>query len=172
MRKVSYVIVLCFVFSMLKAQSAKRSYDEFTGETQITAGIGGPLEFIKSISESGEIYILLKWNSSSRGKPENDKLRLIILFDDQSRLSVNLPIVCKYDEFMTNLYLKTAVETSTVIDPTWYSLQSEFILNASQIATLKSKSIKKYRLDGYQEHDLSNRTFDSKIIFNEMLNMN
>lgn len=173
MKRVCMIIwALCFIFSTINSQNVKRTYDEFTGDTQIAIDIGGPLEFVKSISESGEIYVLLKWNSSSRGKPENDELRLIILFDDQSRLSINLPIVCKYDEFMTNLYLKTAIETSTVIDPTWYSLQSEFILNASQIATFKSKSIKKYRLDGYREHDLSNRTFDSKIIFNEMLNMN
>lgn len=150
----------------------KRTYDEFTGETQITADLSDPLGFAKTISESGETFILLKWDDSSGNIPDNENLRLIILFDDQSRLSIELPIVCKYDEFTTSLYLKTAIETSTIIDPTCYSIRSEVILNASQIALLKSKSIKKYRLDGYQEHDLSNRTFDSKIIFNEMLNMN
>lgn len=157
---------------MLKAQSVKRSYDEFTGETQISADISGPLGFAKTISESGETFILLKWDGSSGNIPDSKNLRLIILFDDKSRLSIELPIVCKYDEFTTSLYLNTAIETSTIINPTCYSIRSEVILNASQIALLKSKSIKKYRLDGFREHDLSNRTFDSKLIFNEMLNMN
>lgn len=56
------------------------------------------------------------------------------------------------------------------VDPTCYSLESEVILNASQIAILKNKSIKKYRLDGYEEWVIHKNSTNSKLIFNEMLN--
>ncbi len=168
-KRVFLFCVLCLFLHNVKGQNVKRTYDEFTGETQITANISGPLDFAKTISESGETFVLLKWNSSSGERPTNDNLRLIILFDDKSRLSVNLPIVCKYNEFMTNIYLKAAIESETIIDPTCYSLESEVILNASQIAILKNKSIKKYRLDGYEEWVIHKNSTDSKLIFNEML---
>lgn len=152
-------------------ESIQREYDEFTGEALIVANIRGPLSFAKTISESGKIFVLLKWNSSSRKKPDSKNLRLIILFDDNSRLSVNLPIVYEYNEFLSSFTLKVAIETETVMDPTFYSLRSEVILNASQIAALKSKSIKKYRLEGYSADEIYEEDVDSKIIFNELLNI-
>lgn len=154
---------------MAKSQNIKRSYDEFTGETMIKADIYGPLMFAKTISESGETFVILKWNSSSRKWPDSKNIRLIILFDDKSRISIDLPIVCEYDEFTSNLYLKVAIESGTIIDPTNYVLRSEVILNTSQIAALKSKTIRKYRLDGYREWEISDEQIDSKLIFNKML---
>lgn len=152
-------------------ENIQREYDEFTGEALIVANIRGPLSFAKTISESGKTFVLLKWNSSSRKKPDSKNLRLIILFDDNSRLSVNLPIVYEYNEFLSSFTLKVAIETETVMDPTFYSLRSEVILNASQIAALKSKSIKKYRLEGYSADEIYEEDVDSKIIFNELLNI-
>lgn len=152
-------------------ENIQREYDEFTGEALIVANIRGPLSFAKTISESGKTFVLLKWNSSSRKKPDSKNLRLIILFDDNSRLSVNLPIVYEYNEFLSSFTLKVAIETETVMDPTFYSLRSEVILNASQIAALKSKSIKKYRLEGYSADEIYEEDVESKIIFNELLNI-
>lgn len=152
-------------------ENIQREYDEFTGEALIVANIRGPLSFAKTISESGKTFVLLKWNSSSRKKPDSKNLRLIILFDDNSRLSVNLPIVYEYNEFLSSFTLKVAIETETVMDPTFYSLRSEVILNASQIAALKSKSIKKYRLEGYSADEIYEEDVGSKIIFNELLNI-
>lgn len=152
-------------------ENIEREHDEFTGEALITANIRGPLSFAKTISESGQTFILLKWNSSSQIKTDSKNLRLIILFDDNSRLSVNLPIVYEYNEFLSSFTLKVAIETETIMDPTFYNLRSEVILNASQIAALKSKSIKKYRLEGYSADEIYEEDVDSKIIFNELLNI-
>lgn len=149
----------------------KRSYDEFTGETLITARINGPLDFAKTISEAEETFILLRWSSSSDKRPESEKLKLIILFDDNSRLSISLPIVSKYDELWTSISLKAAIESETIMDPTMYSLESEVILTSSQIAILRNKTIKKYRLEGYSAHEIYEEDVDSKIIFNELLNI-
>lgn len=148
----------------------QRSYDEFTGETLITAEINGPISFVKTISETGKDFAILKWESFSRNEPDKKHLELIILFDDNTRLSMNLPIVSKYNEFWTSINLKVAIETETVMDPTMYSLRSEVILTPSQIAMLRSKTIKKYRLEGYSAHEIYDRDADSKIIFNKLLN--
>lgn len=152
-------------------ENIEREYDEFTGETMITARISGPIDFVKTISETGDTFILLKWSSYSNERPGSGKLKLTILFDDNSRLSINLPIVSKYNEFWTSVNLKAAIESETIMDPTMYSLRSEVILASSQIAMLRNKAIKKYRLEGYSAHEIYEEDVNSKIIFNELLNV-
>ncbi|MCS2893075.1 hypothetical protein NXY11_08860 [Parabacteroides faecis] len=149
-------------------RALQRSYDEFTGETLIIGKINGPISFVKTILETGEIFIILKWESYSDTKPESEQLKLIILFDDNTRLSINLPIVCKYDEFWSTLNMKAAIESETIMDPTMYSLNSEVILNSSQIAILKDKIIKKYRLGRSSTWETSEWE-NSKLIFNNLL---
>lgn len=147
----------------------ERSHDEFTGETLITAEISGPISFVKTITETGKDFIILKWKSYSDKKPDKRQLELILLFDDNSRMSINLPIVCKYDEFWTSFNLSVAMKTETVMDPTMYSLRSEVILTSSQISILKNKNIKKYRLEGYSANTIYYGDVDSKIIFSKLL---
>lgn len=147
----------------------ERSRDEFTGETLITAEISGPISFVKTITETGKDFIILKWESYSDKKPDKRQLELILLFDDNSRMSINLPIVCKYDEFWTSFNLSVAMKTETVMDPIMYSLRSEVILTSSQISILKNKNIKKYRLEGYSAHTIYAGDADSKIIFSKLL---
>lgn len=172
-RKILFCLCVFFLFGIcLNAQTndIDRSYDEFTGETLITAEVADHIEFTKVISESGETSVSLKWHSSSPEKPSSNNLRLIILFTDNSRLSINLPIKCSVDEFWSSVMFNTALETNTLVDPTVYQLESEVNLNASQIEILKNKSIKKYRLDGYGENEIGDRYADSKAVFGEMLN--
>ena len=124
-------------------QNITREYDEFTGETFFKTNMESSLNFKKVVAENGDWLMVLSWvdvNSFST-IPSNGDSVLTLLFDDNTRMTINIYLVYTYDKDITEFAQLFGLTSELA-----YRINGEAILNASQIAMLKEKRVKKYRI--------------------------
>ena len=124
-------------------QNITREYDEFTGETFFKTNMKSSLNFKKVVAENGDWLMVLSWvdvNSFST-IPSNGDSVLTLLFDDNTRMTINIYLVYTYDKDITEFAQLFGLTSELA-----YRINGEAILNASQIAMLKEKRVKKYRI--------------------------
>lgn len=141
MRTLFFILISILTFSSVAGQNITREYDEFTGETCFRTNMNGSVNFKKVIAENGDGLIVLSWVGLDfvSSLPTNGNSILTLLFEDNTRLTVNIYLVYDYNEDWSG-FVRGLVEK-------WaYNVNGEVILNASQIAKLKEKRVKKYRM--------------------------
>lgn len=138
-----FILFSLLTISKMVGQNITREYDEFTGETFFKTNMESSLNFKKVIAENGDWFMVLSWvniNSFST-VPFNGNSVLTFLFDDNTRMAINIYLVYTYEKDYTELAQLFGLTSELA-----YRINGEAILNASQIAMLKEKRVKKYRM--------------------------
>lgn len=143
------MFIFIFIFGSDAGQNITREYDEFTGELCFKTELNASLDAKKLITENGDKLIILVWHRKeiTTGRPDGGNSVLTFLFSDNTRMTVDFRLVVEYDEFMSNVTLNAWASSNITSSPVvTYAVKGEVILNASQIAKLKEKRVKKYRM--------------------------
>lgn len=138
-----FILFSILTISQMVGQNITREYDEFTGETFFKTNMESSLNFKKVVAENGDWLMVLSWvdvNSFST-IPSNGDSVLTLLFDDNTRMTINIYLVYTYDKDITEFAQLFGLTSELA-----YRINGEAILNASQIAMLKEKRVKKYRI--------------------------
>ena len=138
-----FILFSILTISQMVGQNITREYDEFTGETFFKTNMKSSLNFKKVVAENGDWLMVLSWvdvNSFST-IPSNGDSVLTLLFDDNTRMTINIYLVYTYDKDITEFAQLFGLTSELA-----YRINGEAILNASQIAMLKEKRVKKYRI--------------------------
>ena len=149
MKTLFFILISMLTFSSVAGQNITREYDEFTGELCFKTELNASLDAKKLITENGDKLIILVWHRKeiTTSRPDGGNSILTFLFSDNTRMTVDFRLVVEYDEFMSNVTLNAWASSNITSSPVvTYAVKGEVILNASQIAKLKEKRVKKYRM--------------------------